>query len=127
MGLLQDRVVVVTGAGRASPRERPPNTREDASMTTTSQSTDVDALGEIMLLQGTMQRQFLRVLLRRLATDVPTFNAEMLLAELDILKESLQAGQSQSALHSFALKEWERLAEMALDAIASTRAKAETH
>lgn len=96
-------------------------------MAQTSESTDVDALGEIILLQGTMQRQFLRVLLRRLAADVPTFNAEMLLAELDLLKESLETGKDKSALHTFALKEWERLSEMALDAIASTRVKAETH
>ena len=74
-----------------------------------------------------MQRQFLRVLLRRLASDIPTFNAQMFLAELDILKESLEGGDDKSALHKFALKEWERLSEMALDAIASTRAKAEAH
>lgn len=92
-----------------------------------SEATDVDALGEIMLIQGTMQRQFLRVLLRRLATDVPAFNVEMFLTELDLLKESLQAGEGKSALHGFASKEWERLSEMALDAIASTRAKAEAH
>lgn len=90
-------------------------------------ATDVDALGEIMLIQGTMQRQFLRVILRRLATDVAEFNAEMLLAELDLVRESLQEGQDQSALHAFALKEWERLSEMALDAIASTRAKKGAH
>jgi hypothetical protein len=89
--------------------------------------TDVDALGEIMLIQGTMQRQFLRVVLRRLATDIPSFNAEMLLAELDLLKENLQTGRDRSALHTFALKEWERLSEMALDAIASTRARPGTH
>ena len=87
-----------------------------------NEATDVDALGEIMLIQGTMQRQFLRVLLRRLATDVPAFNAEMFLAELDLLKENLENGEQKSALHKFALKEWERLSEMALDAIASTRA-----
>ena len=87
------------------------------------EATDVDALGEIMLIQGTMQRQFLRVLLRRLATDVPGFNCELLLAELDLMKESLESGSKRSALHVFALKEWERLSEMALDAIASTRVK----
>jgi hypothetical protein len=96
-------------------------------MPETSEATDVDALGEIMLIQGTMQRQFLRVLLRRLATDVPAFNVEMFLAELDLLKESLQAGRDKSALHNFASKEWERLSEMALDAIASTRAKTGAH
>ena len=92
-------------------------------MPETSEASDVDALGEIMLVQGTMQRQFLRVLLRRLATDVPAFNAELFLVELDMLRDSLNAGENQSALHAFALKEWERLSEMALDAIASTRAK----
>ncbi len=96
-------------------------------MPQTREPTDVDALGEIMLIQGTMQRQFLRVLLRRLASDVSGFNAEMFLAELDMLKESLEAGQDKSALHKFAMKEWERLSEMALDAIASTRAKTEAH
>ena len=29
------------------------------------ESSDVDALGEIMMIQGTMQRQFLRAMLRR--------------------------------------------------------------
>jgi hypothetical protein len=96
-------------------------------MPRTQEATDVDALGEIMLIQGTMQRQFMRILLRRLATDVAAFNVEMFLVELDLLKESLQAGQEKSALHSFALKEWERLSDMALDAIASTRARAEAH
>jgi hypothetical protein len=96
-------------------------------MPQTSEATDVDALGEIMLIQGTMQRQFLRVLLRRLAADVSDFNAEMFLAEIDLLKESLEAGQDKSALHKFAMKEWERLSEMALDAIASTRVKSEAH
>ena len=91
------------------------------------EATDVDALGEIMLIQGTMQRQFLRVILRRLATDIPSFNAELLLAELDLLKENLETGRDRSALHTFALKEWERLSEMALDAIASTRAKPGRH
>lgn len=92
-----------------------------------NQANDIDALGEIMLIQGTMQRQFLRVLLRRLASDVQAFNVEMFLAELDLLKESLQSGQDRSALHKFATKEWERLSEMALDAIASTRARTEAH
>ena len=96
-------------------------------MPQTSEATDIDALGEIMLIQGTMQRQFLRVLLRRLSADVSDFNAEMFLAELDLLKESLEAGQDKSALHKFAMKEWERLSEMALDAIASTRVKSEAH
>lgn len=94
---------------------------------TQNEATDVDALGEIMLIQGTMQRQFLRVLIRRVANDVPGFNAEMFLAELDLLKESLEGDKGKSALHKFALKEWERLSEMALDAIASTRAKTEAH
>ncbi len=93
----------------------------------TAQATDIEALGEIMLLQGTMQRQFLRVLLRRLATDVPTFNAEVFLAELDLMRESLEPGRNRTALHAFALKEWERLSEMALDAIASTRVKRGAH
>ncbi|MGH6922360.1 MAG: hypothetical protein ACRED5_01195 [Propylenella sp.] len=96
-------------------------------MPRTSEATDVDALGEIMLVQGAMQRQFLRVLLRRLAADVPDFNAEMFLAELDLLKEALAAGEDKSALHRFAMKEWARLSEMALDAIASTRAKTGPH
>ena len=85
-------------------------------------ATDSEVLGELMLIQSTMQRQFLRVLLRRMATDVPTFNAEMLLAEVQILRESLEEGENQSAVHAFALKEWQRLSDMALDAIASTRA-----
>jgi hypothetical protein len=93
----------------------------------TAEATDIEALGEIMLLQGTMQRQFLRVLLRRLATDVPTFNAEVFLAELDLMRESLEPGRNRTALHAFALKEWERLSEMALDAIASTRVKRGAH
>ena len=96
-------------------------------MTQKSGTADIDALGEIMLVQGTMQRQFLRVLLRRLATDVSSFDAEMFLAELELLRESLAAGQEKSAIHAFALKEWERLSEMALEAIASTRVKQETH
>jgi hypothetical protein len=86
------------------------------------EASDVEALGEVMLIQGTMQRQFLRIVLRRLATDIPSFNAELLLAEIDLLRESLASGRERSALHTFALKEWERLSEMALDAIASTRA-----
>ena len=96
-------------------------------MPETGHTADVDALGEIMLLQGTMQRQFLRILIRRLATDVTTFNAEMFLAEIDLLRESLESGRDRTALHAFALKEWERLAEMALDAVASTRAKTGAH
>ncbi len=96
-------------------------------MTETAQSADIDALGEIMLLQGTMQRQFLRILMRRITSDVPAFNAELFLAELDLLRESLESGRDKTALHNFALKEWERLSEMALDAIASTRARAEAH
>lgn len=91
------------------------------------EATDVDALGEIMLIQGTMQRQFLRVMLRRMATDIPAFNSELLLAELDLMRESLEGGRDRSALHVFALKEWERLSEMALDAIASTRVKPGRH
>jgi hypothetical protein len=88
---------------------------------------NVDALGEVMMIQSTMQRQFLRVILRRLATDVPAFQSEMFLAELQLIMESLEAGKDKSALHTFALKEWARLAEMALEAIASTRAPQEKH
>jgi hypothetical protein len=87
---------------------------------------DTEALGEIMLVQSTMQRQFLRALLRRIATDVPTFNAEMFLAELQILRESLSAPQKDgqpSAIRNFALKEWERLCDMAVDTIAATRVR----
>jgi len=89
--------------------------------------TDVDALGEIMLIQGTIQRQFLRVLLRRLAGDVPAFNVQLFLAELELMRESLAENRGRSSIHDFALKEWERLAEMALEAIASTRAAKEKH
>ncbi len=89
--------------------------------------TDVNALGEIMLIQGTMQRQFLRAILRRLATDVPGFEAELFLAELEILRESLADTKDKSAIHSFALKEWERLTEMAVSAIASTRVPTGRH
>jgi hypothetical protein len=91
-----------------------------------SQGSDTEALGEIMLVQSTMQRQFLRALLRRIATDVPTFNAEMFLAELQILRESLSAPQKDgqpSAIRNFALKEWERLCDMAVDTIAATRVR----
>jgi aminoglycoside/choline kinase family phosphotransferase len=91
------------------------------------EASDVEALGEVMLIQATMQRQFLRIVLRRLATDIPAFNAELLLAEIDLLRESLTSGRERSALHAFALKEWERLSQMALDAIASTRVKAGHH
>jgi hypothetical protein len=93
----------------------------------TTTDTNVDALGEIMMIQGTMQRQFMRVMLRRLASDLPAFQAEMFLAELQFLKESLESGKDKSALHSFALKEWERLSDMALEAVASTRARQEKH
>ena len=86
-----------------------------------AEPSNVDALGEIMLIQATMQRQFLRVILRRLTTDVPTFQAELFLAELQLMLDSLDAGRTKSALHAFAQKEWERLCEMALEAIASTR------
>jgi len=96
-------------------------------MAETGHAADVDALGEIMLLQGTMQRQFLRIMIRRLASDIPTFNAELFLAELDILRESLESGRDRTALHAFAAKEWARLSEMALDAVASTRAKTGAH
>ena len=95
-------------------------------MTEKPNTTDIDALGEIMLVQGTMQRQFLRVMLRRLS-EVPGFDAEMFLAELELLRENLAAGQERSAIHAFALKEWERLSEMALEAIASTRVRPGTH
>jgi hypothetical protein len=96
-------------------------------MEQTREPNDLDAVGELMLIQATMHRQFLRVILRRLATDVPTFNAEMFLTELDLLGESLAKGQGRSAIHSFAHKEWQRLSEMALDAIASTRVRADRH
>ena len=96
-------------------------------MAETREASDVEALGELMLIQATMQRQFLRVMLRRLATDLPSFNAEMFLTELDFLGESLAKGQERSAIHAFAHKEWVRLSEMALDAIASTRARSEPH
>lgn len=96
-------------------------------MSESREATDVEALGEIMLIQGTLQRQFLRVLLRRLATDLPSFKAEMFLAEIDMLREGLESGRDRSALHGFALKEWQRLSEMALDAIASTRTPAGRH
>jgi len=86
-----------------------------------SEATDVDALGEIMLIQATMQRQFLRVLIRRLVTDVPAFQEELFLSELQEVIDSLESSKEKSALHRFALKEWQRLSEMALDAIASTR------
>jgi hypothetical protein len=91
------------------------------------QTSDVDALSEILLIQGAMQRQFLRVILRRLATDVADFNAELFLAELDLMREGLESGSDRGALHVFALKEWERLSEMALEAIASTRVKPGRH
>jgi hypothetical protein len=92
-----------------------------------SDATDVDALGEIMLIQATMQRQFLRVLIRRLASDVPAFQEELFLSELQEVIDSLERTKEKSALHRFALKEWERLSEMALDAIASTRASPGKH
>jgi hypothetical protein len=94
---------------------------------TNQPASDVDALGELMVIQGAMQRQFLRVILRRIATDMAAFNAELFLAELDLMRESLAEGQDRSAIHGFALKEWERLSEMALEAIASTRARPGTH
>lgn len=87
-------------------------------------ATDSEVLGELMLIQATMQRQFLRVILRRLTTDVPDFNSQLMLAELQMLRESLEEGEKESAIHAFALKEWERLSDMALDAIASTRVPA---
>jgi hypothetical protein len=96
-------------------------------MSESGQFADVDALGEIMLVQGTMQRQFLRILVRRLTTDIPAFNAELFLAELDLLRESLESGRDRSALHAFALKEWQRLSETAFEAVASTRARAGAH
>lgn len=96
-------------------------------MTKPGDASDVEALGEVMLIQGTMQRQFLRIMLRRLATDIPAFNAELFLAEIDLMRESLAGGRERSVLHTFALKEWERLSEMALDAIASTRVKPGRH
>ena len=83
---------------------------------------DLDALSEIMLIQAAMHRQFLRVILRRIVSDLPSFEAELFLAELDMMAESLAEGRGKSAIHAFAYKEWERLSQMALDAVASTRA-----
>ena len=80
----------LTAKNDPSVRAWPVRTSERQEMTEPREATDVDALGEIMLIQGTMQRQFLRVMLRRLATDVPSFNAELLLAELDLLRENLE-------------------------------------
>ena len=57
-------------AQRANQRGRRSGRNDE--MTESREATDVDALGEIMLIQGTMQRQFLRVMLRRLASDVPS-------------------------------------------------------
>jgi hypothetical protein len=88
---------------------------------------DAEVLADIMLVQGTMHRQFLRALLRRLAADVPAFRAELFLAELELLQESLSEARDRSAIHAFALKEWEKLSGMALDAIASSRIKRENH
>ena len=102
----------------SEPPVAPPEPREPS---------DIDALGELMLVQGTMHRQFLRVILRRLATDVPGFQSELLLAELQLILESLAAGQDKSALHAFAQKEWQRLSDMALEAIASTRTGKDRH
>jgi hypothetical protein len=51
----------------------------------------------------------------------------MFLAELQLLQESLESGKGKSALHAFALKEWQRLSEMALEAVASTRKPQGTH
>ena len=44
---------------------------EGEEMAEAREASDVEALGEVMLIQGTMQRQFLRIVLRRLATDLP--------------------------------------------------------
>lgn len=96
-------------------------------MSETNQPTDVDALGELMVIQAAMQRQFLRVVLRRLVSDVSAFDAELFLAELELMRESLAEGEGRSAIHGFALKEWQRLSEMALEAIASTRPPPGTH
>jgi hypothetical protein len=104
-----------------------PETKETAKRGSGSEATDVDALGEIMLIQATMQRQFLRVLIRRLVSDVPAFQEELFLSELQDVIDSLERTKEKSALHRFALKEWERLSEMALDAIASTRASPGKH
>ena len=93
----------------------------------TDEQGNFDALGELMLIQATMQRQFLRVIIRRLATDVPNFQSELFLAELQLMLDSLVAGKDKSALHSFAQKEWARLCEMAFEAIASTRSRQEAH
>ena len=92
-----------------------------------SPATEIDALGELMVIQSAMQRQFLRIMLRRMASDLPAFDAEMFLAELELMRESLAEGRDRSAIHGFASAEWQRLSEMALEAIASTRAKPETH
>ena len=112
----------------AKPRATGPRTTETATETPApaGAGADTEALGEIMLVQSTMQRQFLRALLRRVASDVPDFNAELFLAELQILRESLTAPQKDgqpSAIRNFAAKEWERLCDMAVDTIASTRAR----
>jgi hypothetical protein len=110
---------------QASPQPR--SLAEAATPANGGEPSNIDALGEVMLIQGTMHRQFLRVILRRLATDVPSFQSELFLAELQLMLDSLIAGREKSALHAFAQKEWERLCEMALDAIASTRARQEKH
>lgn len=112
----------------AKPRTAGPRKVESVEETQApaSSGADTEALGEIMLVQSTMQRQFLRALLRRVASDVPDFNAELFLAELQILRESLTAPQKDgqpSAIRNFAAKEWERLCDMAVDTIASTRAQ----
>jgi hypothetical protein len=110
-----------------SKRPQPQDTASQEPASKTDLAADLEGLGEIMMIQGTMQREFLRVILRRLATDVPAFQSEMFLAELQFIMESLEAGKDKSALHAFALKEWARLSEMALGAIASTRAPPEKH
>lgn len=97
-----------------------PQQKAAAAPTQPASVTDVDAL-EVMMIQATMQRQFMRVILRRLTSDVPEFQSQMFLAELQLIMESLESSDDKSALHGFALKEWARLAEMALSAVASTR------
>jgi hypothetical protein len=101
-------------------RSQPQEKATPAQPTKPATVADVDAL-EVMMIQATMQRQFMRVILRRLTSDVPEFQSQMFLAELQLIMESLESSNDKSVLHTFALKEWARLSEMALGAVASTR------
>jgi hypothetical protein len=112
---------------RKQAQEQPQHQQPQSAPIDADDASHVDALGELMLVQATMHRQFLRVILRRLATDVPGFQPELLLAEVQLILESLAAGRDKSALHAFAQKEWQRLSDMALDAIASTRTRRDKH